>query len=76
MLSAEQVGYWFEQYQRDSYRRADALERQKKARADDNAEDLPLHYPGRSYPDSPQSMKGRFWPILLKNSVSEGLRNS
>ncbi len=54
MISAEQVEYWFEQYQRDSYRRADALERQKKARADDNAEDLPLHYPGRSYPDTPQ----------------------
>ena len=54
VLAAEQVRYLFEQYQRDSYRRADALERQKKARADDNAEDLPLHYPARSYPDTPQ----------------------
>lgn len=54
VLSPEQVGYLFAQYQRESYRRADALERQKKARADDNAEDLPLYYPARSSPDIPQ----------------------
>ena len=54
ILSAEQVGYLFEQYQHDSYRRADALERQKKARANNDAEDLPLYYPGRSDPGTPQ----------------------
>ena len=51
VLSAAQVEYLFEWYQHDSYRRADALERQKKARADDNPDDLPLHYPGRTDPD-------------------------
>jgi hypothetical protein len=53
-LSAEQVGYLFEQYQRDSYFRADALERQRRARADENAEVLPLHYPARSCSYAPQ----------------------
>jgi hypothetical protein len=53
-LSAEQVGYLFEQYQRDSYLRADALERQRRARADENAEVLPLHYPVRSCSYAPQ----------------------
>ena len=54
VLSAEQVGYLFEWYQRDSYRRTDALERQKKARANDSADDLPLYYPVRTDPDIPQ----------------------
>jgi hypothetical protein len=53
-LSAEQVGYLFEQYQRDSYFRADALERQRRARADENAEVLPLHFPVRSCSTPPQ----------------------
>lgn len=47
-LSAEQVGYLFEHYQYNSYRRADALERQKRARAGDSAKVLPLHYPVRN----------------------------
>jgi len=47
-LSTEQVGYLFEEYQRNSYLRADALERQIRARADANADVLPLHYPARS----------------------------
>jgi len=53
ILSPEQVGYLFNWYQRDSYRRADSLERQKRTRADGESEDLPLHYPGRSQPDVP-----------------------
>jgi hypothetical protein len=47
-LSTGQVGYLFEEYQRNSYLRADGLERQKRARADANADVLPLHYPARS----------------------------
>lgn len=54
VLSAEQVEYLFDWYQRDSYRRADALERQKKVRADDNPDGPPLHYPGRTDPDHQQ----------------------
>jgi hypothetical protein len=46
-LSPKQVQYLFERYQRDSYRRADSLEAQKKSRADDSTENLPLHYPAR-----------------------------
>lgn len=48
VLSAEQLRYLFERYQRMSYQRADALETQKKARADDNTEDPPLWYPART----------------------------
>lgn len=47
-LSAEQFGYLFDEYQRLSYRQADALERQKRARLDPNQDPLPLHYPARS----------------------------
>ena len=48
VLSAEQVRYMFERNQRLSYQRADALEAQKKARADESTEDIPLWYPGRT----------------------------
>lgn len=48
VLSAEQVRYMFERNQRLSYQRADALEAQQKARADESTEDLPLWYPGRT----------------------------
>ena len=48
VLSAEQVRYMFERNQRLSYQRADALEVQQKARADESTEDLPLWYPGRT----------------------------
>jgi hypothetical protein len=48
VLSAEQVRYLFDRYQRMSYRRADALEAQRKARANDSTEDLPLWYPART----------------------------
>ena len=48
VLRAQQIEYLFAQYQRDSYRRSDVLERQKRARADPNAQALPLHYPVRS----------------------------
>ena len=47
-LSAEQFGYLFDEYQRISYRQADALERQKRARLDPTQEPLPLYYPARS----------------------------
>ena len=47
-LSSEQVGYLFAEYQRNSYLRADALERQIRARVDANADVFPLHYPARS----------------------------
>ena len=47
-LSAEQFGYLFDEYQRHSYRQADALERQKRARPDPNQESMLLHYPARS----------------------------
>ena len=48
VLSAEQVRYMFARNQRLSYQRADALETQQKARADESTEDLPLWYPGRT----------------------------
>ena len=48
VLSAEQVRYMFERNQQLSYQRADALEAQQKARADEPTEDLPLWYPGRT----------------------------
>lgn len=50
VLSAEQVEYLFAQYQLESNRRAEALERQKKARSQGD-ESLPLYYPARSDPD-------------------------
>lgn len=48
VLTAEQVRYLFDEYQRLSYRQADSLEREKRARLDPNREPLPLHYPARS----------------------------
>ena len=53
ILSGEQVERLFAQYQLESNRRADALERQKKARfqGDDS---LPLYYPARDNPDDSQ----------------------
>lgn len=48
VLSAEQVRYMFERNQQLSYQRADALEAQQKARADESTEDLPLWYPART----------------------------
>ena len=47
-LSAEQLGHLFNEYQRISYRQADSLERQKRARLDPNQEPLPWYYPARS----------------------------
>ncbi|MEE8625908.1 MAG: hypothetical protein V3T19_11245, partial [Acidiferrobacterales bacterium] len=47
VLSAKQVEYLFERYQALSYRRANALEHQRKARADNPDENLPLWYPPR-----------------------------
>ncbi len=48
VLSPKQVEYMFERYQHNSYRRADALEAQRKARADNPDEKLPLWYPAPS----------------------------
>ncbi len=47
VLSAKQVEYLFERYQALSYRRANALEHQRKARANNPDENLPLWYPPR-----------------------------
>lgn len=48
VLKAKQVEYLFERYQALSYRRAYVLEFQKKARADDPAnENIPPYYPPR-----------------------------
>lgn len=46
-LSAEQVGYLFDEYQRISYQQADALERQKRARLDPKRNPLPTYFPAR-----------------------------
>lgn len=54
VLSAEQLRYIYEQYQRDSYRRADSLEQQKRALADESIPDLPPHFPARGTPDPPR----------------------
>lgn len=54
VLSPKQVQYLFERYQGLSYWRAAALERQRKARADNPNEDLLLRYPSRSNLDVPQ----------------------
>jgi len=49
VLSARQVEYLFERYQTLSYKRADALEVQRQARADDpKNEDAPVWYPPRN----------------------------
>lgn len=49
VLSTKQVEHLFERYQNLSYRRAFVLEFQKKARADDPAnEDFPTYYPPRN----------------------------
>lgn len=45
VLSPKQVEYMFERYQRNSYRRAAAIEAQRKTRADNPDENVPLWYP-------------------------------
>lgn len=47
-LSAVQIEHLFEEYQRISYLRREALERQKRNRMDAEEEFLPLYYPARS----------------------------
>ena len=53
ILSGEQVERLFAQYQLESNRRAEALERQKKARSQGD-DSLPLYYPARNNPDDSQ----------------------